>query len=591
MTFLNWKHSRLASMAGLLALLVTGGWATASLAQTAQQEATRLVQFWAQDRFVWDDHDAPYDITWFNYDVLAKAKHDECFNGIGVAATPAPCAAPSIPKANQAYVWGLVKAGNNIFFGTIANTLCLVEEGYLGMNSPQQTDYWVCDPTQPPYGDFRAPDLWRYNLNLGKLISLNPPAGSAADILRRSVTGFRSAGQANGVTFLAGPRISGGVAMFAFDSATGALLGAQNFADYNDVRSWANNAGQLYVGMGQKVVSGGPGGVVLRWTGSKLAGLFNFEVVAELPTAAANLAVHKNRLYVGTWPGSGRVAGVFQSPEFPTTGLTSANKGQWKQVWSVLNYEPDPIVAQTYGLGAMASFYGGLFWGTMHVPFVATQAAEDASGHVPNFTLDTNGNGTLDSEELVATALGTHRSIAIFQGRALETTAPTFQLLYGETFLPRYDEALKSYTIRNDAFHKNKMNQVPRWGASGLGHFFNAYEWSMQVFEASLYFGTFDWSQVARVAIESMLPPDFPEAARDLYRNLAGDLLEQEGGDLYRFDSNNDPAIAESLSGVGNQTNYGIRTIIKGDYSLFLGTANPMNLHPDGGWELLRLNH
>jgi len=40
--------------------------------------------------------------------------------------------------------------------------------------------------------------------------------------------------------------------------------------------------------------------------------------------------------------------------------------------------------------------------------------------------------------------------------------------------------------------------------------------------------------------------------------------------------------------GVGNITNYGFRTAASGK-ALFLGMANPMNLHPDGGWEFLEL--
>lgn len=62
----------------------------------------------------------------------------------------------------------------------------------------------------------------------------------------------------------------------------------------------------------------------------------------------------------------------------------------------------------------------------------------------------------------------------------------------------------------------------------------------------------------------------------------------QFGADLYRFDDSNSPAVAVSLDGRGNPMNYGIRTMIV-DNPLYLGSANPMNLNPDSGWELIRV--
>jgi len=63
------------------------------------------------------------------------------------------------------------------------------------------------------------------------------------------------------------------------------------------------------------------------------------------------------------------------------------------------------------------------------------------------------------------------------------------------------------------------------------------------------------------------------------------------GADLLSFASPTAPARVESLAGVGNQTNYGIRNMFAAD-TLFLGTANGMNLltnpaSPMGGWELI----
>jgi hypothetical protein len=81
------------------------------------------------------------------------------------------------------------------------------------------------------------------------------------------------------------------------------------------------------------------------------------------------------------------------------------------------------------------------------------------------------------------------------------------------------------------------------------------------------------------------LPPDTPLPLP------AGD----HGADLLRFTSGAGPAEAVSTDGLGNPTNYGVRTMVSQE-ALYLGTANPMNLMTDpegggplGGWELVRL--
>jgi hypothetical protein len=65
---------------------------------------------------------------------------------------------------------------------------------------------------------------------------------------------------------------------------------------------------------------------------------------------------------------------------------------------------------------------------------------------------------------------------------------------------------------------------------------------------------------------------------------------------LWTFASRQAPAIPVNVSGLGNFTNYGVRTMVSTKDALYLGTANPMNLltdetdsMPEGGWELIRL--
>lgn len=96
----------------------------------------------------------------------------------------------------------------------------------------------------------------------------------------------------------------------------------------------------------------------------------------------------------------------------------------------------------------------------------------------------------------------------------------------------------------------------------------------MRVYNNNLYVGTMDHSY--------LLGGD--DSGLDLFFDTP-----EYGADLYRFDNANSDTVAVSLDGMGNPMNYGIRTMITDNTALYLGTANPMNLNPDGGWELIKL--
>lgn len=529
----------------------------------------------------------------YKEEVLAKAPPDECFDGLGPpyptpTGSPLNCAGGQTLKTNQAYVWGLAKAGGKLWFGTIANTHCLVI-GALGLTTPVQTPSFVCEFGQGKYsqpfpvgyglpaavGDWRPPKLYSYDLLTNTLTDITASAGP----LVNSTTGIRSAGALGNVVFLAGPKlgtgVNKGVNIFAYNAATGARIGATTLAQYSDIRQWLVVNGVLYTAVEN---SDGSGGSVLKWIGNE-ASPFQFEVVGNLNGLGAYLALHESRIFVTTWPvlGSGNTMALYMSPIIvPGGNLSNADAGNWIKVWKAEDYEPDALTAQTYGGGALFSHKGFLYWGTMHVPLAAVVVAL----RVP-LDLDYNGNGLLDEDELLATFLGTHRPIMIFRGKRFGTTAQTMEVMYGQRYLPVYDPALKTYTIASDLAHQNKMlKPLPKKGPAGFGNFFNSYTWVMSVYDNRLFIGTFDWSylydEMAATFLEGQpLPP----------------INTQPGTDLFRIDSALGTAKPESILGVGNITNYGVRTILTDPEtnSLFLGMANPMNLHQNGGWELIKL--
>ncbi|MEW5804656.1 MAG: hypothetical protein AB1847_21410 [bacterium] len=313
-----------------------------------------------------------------------------------------------------------------------------------------------------------------------------------------------------------------------------------------------------------------------------LSKLFQFEVVGILDSDGIDLAYHENRLFISTWPTSGQ-AGIWMSPKIPEEGgLTTEDvrPGLWTKVWKASDYEPDRITASTYEGGALASFDGYLYWGTMHVPMVATLL------HFMEYGDPDNIEEVFKTEEALKVFLGTYRSISIFRGRNFGTENAEMEVLYGASQLPAFNEETREWEIKN-----NNMGR-PLWGPSGFGNPFNIYTWTMSVFNDELFIGTMDYSYVDMEEMKWILGTyaDLP-----LSTLLANPPVHTFGADLFCISSSDKPAIPESLTGVGNYTNYGIRTMISDD-ALYLGTANPMNLLtnpddslPEGGWELIKL--
>ncbi len=530
--------------------------------------------------------------------LLSKASPDECFATIGDPWQAMPpdgtCPAGRRPKTNQAYVWGLTKHGSDLFFGTAANVQCLVEGTFLGVTTPSESPSAVCEfgqsswrtlfaPTIPAaVGDFRPPVMYRYDLKDGTLHDLTGQWSGADAVRLRQTIGIRAAASLGKTVLMAGPSLAGGINVFAFDD-TGALIGSKNLLAYSNIRRFVTVGGRLYTAVGKT----GGGGALLRWTpdgtdpgtpGSPATGVFDFAVVGTTPSEGADLAEHEGRVFVATWPQTGVKAGLFMSPPVPDAGLP-ADTTPLTKVWGADDYEPDPVTAATYGGGALASYGGKLIWGTMHVPFTGTLA------HLNAYAADYPGGPT--TADTLAAITGTWRAVAVFSGEHFGTPEQKITLLYGSQQLPVYVPGGGGWTTA-----PNKMGgAAPLLGQSGFGNRFNNYTWSMATAGNRLYVGTMDWSRLFSEALDGLSATlGLPITLSDL--NLQ---FGNWGADLMRFTSPTIPATPVDRSGLGNDYNYGIRTMVGSDKTLYLGTANPMNLAADpvtekplGGWELRR---
>ena len=567
---------------------------------------------------------------------MATASPDECFGGIGAsyqAIGQTGCEPGRQRKVNQAYVWGLAETERDLWRGTAANVNCLVEGTYHGRTDAYITPSWVCEFGQSGYradvapflpatlGDWRPSQILRIPVGGGNLVNAGATMNQISQTRLSQTVGLRSAGTHNGVVLLAGPSMipGQGLNVFAFNADTRAFIGSSNYSAFNNIRKWIVAKDELYTTVG---VQGGTGALI-RWTGS-VESPFTYVVVGRLPSEGAELVEHAGRIFVATWPFLNPTnpylstyAGVFESPVLPPSGGLVSNEPMVK-IWDVRQYEPDLLIAASYGGGALASFDGQLTWGTMHVPGVAT---------VLQLRTWANYYNTLDPEQAnlqrFLALLGTQRAIAIFSATGLEANEQpsSIRLLYGQAILPAFNPDSKEWQLV-----PNNSGSTPQLGLSGFNNPFNNYTWTMAVSGGGLFVGTMDWSYLLEQGFLTELDPELPTTTAQLdgwleqIRNSSSEAAEMldshrdylsvirqslgdarnpifnPGADLMRFSNLNTPAKTISNDGLGNYLNYGFRTMIGHADSLFIGTANPMNLMtsitdglPDGGWELLKL--
>ena len=245
------------------------------------------------------EHQDRYDV-----EIIAKARVDEIFDSLydpAVAGSgenvyrkagfsSAEVSTPSIadgklPRRNQSYVWGMTRKDNYLWFGTGANVSSLVGGVYYGAGtapgsiteddgitfsaSEFGSSKFIRDgivdldegdlnaqgipALNPALGDWRPPEVLRYNLDTGMEENLYDNMTPDQQLLIWQTLGIRSAGYTannfrnnNGLVFLAGPSTTAilddgnGIVMFAFDANTGDCVGAQTFPEYSNIRQWVH---------------------------------------------------------------------------------------------------------------------------------------------------------------------------------------------------------------------------------------------------------------------------------------------------------------------------------------------------------------
>lgn len=517
-------------------------------------------------------------------EVLARAQPDQFV----VTGSPAyyrygaqPPESDGYVRVNHDYLWSMAATPGSIWLGDVANAVC--GDAAVRPDNPiraaaannlaracdfEKSTYpgvprWIPDVIRRPVGDWRPPDVLRYDLATGQIIRRTPRDG------RLMVTeGFRAAGANRDVVLFAGPHLyRGAINLFAYAARSGTYLGSTTMEGFANIRRFTRVGADLYAGV--ENLRFPFGGSVLRWRPT-IDDPFRCEDVGTTDAGGAFIALHEGRLFVSTWPGvrglgldaTGVRAGLWMSPPVPSGGLHADAMGQWRKVWNVSNYEPDPLVAQTYSGGALCSFGGYLFWGTMQFPGEGYEAMRRTYG---------------DFAQPGPTLTNTLRAACLFRGRhfgGAPWRAPEVELLYGEPRLPVYDVSSNTWTLQAT------RAGPARHGPAGFGQRGNCFTWSMERHDGRLYIGTQDYRSYLHandVVAGRPVPPDL-------------------GGDLYCLPTTESAVVAVTRNGAGNCLNHGFRTLLSNGRHLYAGTANVSNLrdlpgagHRGGGWEFLRL--
>ncbi len=573
-------------------------------------------------------------LTESDFSMLAKAAPEECFESVGLPPGVPPCL-DGDSKTNDAYIWSMTKSDpDHVWFGTNANTLCEVFGTYLGYTEPMLTDDFVCEFAHGPYagrweantGDWRPPQVYRYNLKTSELSNLT-------DLIPETITtntlGWRACATFGNFVIFAGvgrpinPTLPGFINMTVFDLRTGQHVASTMLPPYTDIRQFlVASDGNLYCGV-QRIDSTPQGplgsGRVLKWLNNPAHPRFPFafEEVGNLDGMPANITEYNRRIWATTWPlwlltPDLKPWGVYRSPVLPVGGLTKNDLPLWEKMWEYTMYDKDPLNGVLSMGGDLKEFQGWLYFGSMHIPLMPAAVAQD--------------QGATDTLNLVVNG---HRAISVFRLREIPGTPPRdveVQCLWGRKELSVYNPVEKKY-----GEIPLPTGYTPLYGDSGFGNIFNNYTWSMAEYDGCLYIGTMDWSYLAESVVEQYLKTypfrDLePLELLDIFDNgwtfswaepfkegilslveKGGGIKKEKGNvrqvpipdtdqimpgfDLMATDGEKwtmvtNDGFGENLS--ANYINYGLRNMVSDGISLFAGTANPMNIHPYGGWEFWR---
>lgn len=529
-------------------------------------------------------------------------------------------------KHNQSYLWGLVTVGDKVYWCTNTNYLCVGGPGAgLGqaatsgdITNGYENPCWVCefnsgwygknvhakvDADYAKYSDTRIPRIYCYDTTTGSVEDITPYyEGEEFKAALDDCQGLRSAGTCDGVVFFGGPSLYGstpgltvGTQFFALDAETGKFISCKNMKDIDgntitDIRRWKVVDGVLYCGVRLTDKNGVDCGAVLRWYGDK-KDPWQFKIVGWMESEAAELEMFNGHMYVGGWntntisectmiKGPEVAEGGLQPVEDATFAEAKANDNVWPVIWRYSQYDKNKLSANsTYTAGIM-TWKGKLYFGTFAamytIPMIASRFYTTPEAQ--------------SSPEFMAFYLGSMRQTSFWSIDENDTV----EMLFGESFLPYWKKFDKTMVVAGnvvpvgpDEWGTYFNGYIPKFGRAGYGQLFTAYSWTIEEYNGDMFVGTMNMENlVGGVAADD----EGGNPMAGSLKTLMGVSEDNYGFELVRF---TDPDIYPdyiTTNGFGNGTAYGIRNFTKCNGDLYIGSASPLNLMPNGGCHLFRFS-
>jgi len=555
----------------------------------------------------------------FRHHTVVKAPADACFKQIGEFNTPKPdaqgnCPAGYKPKVNATYIIGHGNTDDHqwTYFGTANGGQCeypvlagLVPDTI----TPFVTDHMVCENGSSQnaitkqlaavYGDMSVDHLWRFNAFNHKLEDVTPPPGDGPgqSKLFQNILTMRGGAQHNGVVFLAGSQNGpnfrkawGPVTIFAWEANTARFLGETELPGATSIRNGSVIDGQLYFGV-RFPTPGRNGGSILKWVGN-VNDPFKFEVVAkDLEFDPAYMNSFDHHIMVGGYTtavaaiGGANATKMYMSPKIPPGGLTEATNdpSNWKSVFSMDQYDPDPVISKTINFGDAREFDGKFIFSTYEMGGMSSQVTFTKYG-LPS-----------DDVTKLLWMLNAERKSAEFVMDHPGQPNQTVRLLYGQEKIPVFNPETRQWVQT-----PNKLGQKPKYGPGGFGNPFIYYNWIWQEYKGRLYQSQLDVSSGVDPGPAAMVQvfgfkPETAELARPVLEAL---YHTTGGGDVYYWTDLNRPAYAENRNGWGNHNAIGTRVwnAVPERDKMYAGSIALDDLRPvgtnrnPGGWQIDELD-
>ncbi len=220
-------------------------------------------------------------------ELLTRAPVDECYHGgnpptgstNSIQPVNGDCASGD-KKWNEAYVWSTETVGTDVWWGSMANTFCVIDGGTSilrnSLTSPppafNESFTRICEYDQSwlattpgllpagleRLGDWRPPKIRVYDTTKNLVIEVSddniPKSGADRDRVN-STLGFRSMGVSDGYVIVAGATLAGGavgadgINVFFFRASDRSFVKSCSLRGYNDIRNWVAANGSLYAGV------------------------------------------------------------------------------------------------------------------------------------------------------------------------------------------------------------------------------------------------------------------------------------------------------------------------------------------------------